>query len=436
MNKVENFIISSKIIYFISSLLIVILGLKYFKKRINKEDILLILLLTIIIYVFLEYLVKVVSEKEIMNRLNFNFMENFENSNSTYTMQTNPDGSIIFMSSETGKSGDASQEEEEEEEKIKPFNNQKHAEFTGEEEEEEMHIEEKEMGKNKYIQEELDHEEHMQEEHMQEEHMQEEHMQEEHMHEEHMQEEHQQEHIIEKPIEKKKGFFDSLLDKMKRPSTEDHILNAEVPISYVNNDRTLQPININVSYNNTKYDNDGLDEKKNVYANGMNYYGGKLQTRDMGQYQFDDGMKKKNAVSEPVRVNDWMTKQTPGIVHKEPTDKDLTDKDLTDYFANYQKQMNQKMGDNGGVPPQFLDFRNKSASPQKNVLTDDNKSKDGKQLFYTPNGDTILNPDIWKGAFFGTDRPNYCPEQTKDGSNTCPVLLNNFWSEWKTYPNK
>jgi hypothetical protein len=429
MNKVENFIISSKIIYFISSLLIVILGLKYFKKRINKEDILLILLLTIIIYVFLEYLVKVVSEKEIMNRLNFNFIEKFENSNSTYTMQTNPDGSIIFMSSESGKSGDASQEEEEEEKKeIKPFDNQKHAEFPSEEEQEqeqeqeEMHMEEKEMGKNKYLQ----------EEHQQEEHQQEEHQQEEHQQEEHQQEEHMQEHIIKKPIEEKKGFFDSLLDKMKRPSTEGHILNAEVPISYVNNDRTLQPININVSYNNTKYDNDGVDEKKKVYANGMNYYGGKLETRDMGQYQFDDGMKKKNVISKPVRVNDWMTKQTPGIVPKEPTDKDLTDKDLTDYFANYQKQMNQKMGDNTS---QFLDFRNKSASPQKNVLTDDNKSKDGKQLFYTPNGDTILNPNIWKGAFFGTDRPNYCPEQTKDGSNTCPVLLNNFWSEWKTYSN-
>jgi hypothetical protein len=386
MNKVENFIISSKIIYFISSLLIVILGLKYFKKKIDKEDILLILLLTIIIYLFLEYLVKVVSDKKIINKFNQNFIEKFEN-----------------QEEEMQEHEEEEQEEKnnlEEEEEIKLGEEEEEHKLG--EEEEEMHMEEKEMGKQQIEEEE------------------------EEIGKQYIEEEEEEKHIIKKPIKEKKGLLDSLLDKMKRPTTEGHILNAEVPISYVNNDRTLQPININVSYNNTKYDNDEVDNKKKVYANGMNY-GGKLKTRDMGELQFDDALKKKNAVSEQVRVNDWMTKQTHGTVPNEPSDKNLTD-----YFTNYQKQMNQ----NGYNQQQFLDFRNKSASPQKNVLTDDNKSKDGKQLFYTPNGDTILNPDIWKGAFFGTDRPNYCPDKTKDGSNTCPILLNNFWSEWKTYSNK
>jgi hypothetical protein len=404
MNKVENFIISSKIIYFISSLLIVILGLKYFKKTIEKEDILLILLLTIIIYVFLEYLVKVISEKKLLNRINNNFIEGFENPDNTYTMITNPDGTITFRSlnrqeeEEEHRHEEEHGQEEEEHNEISPFDKQKHAEFKGEEEEEEeekMHMEEKEFGKKEHT----------------------------------FSKTGEEEEEKEQPIEEKKGFFDSLIDKMKRPSTEGHTFNADVPISYVNNDRTLHPININVSYNNTKYDNDTIDEKSKVYANGMNYNGGKLQSRDIGEYQFDDGMKKKNAISDPVRVNDWMTKKTHGSVPKE--------KDLTDYFANYQKQMSQKMGDEGNLLPTYLDFRNKSASPQENVLEDKNKNKQNdKQLFYTPDGDTILNPDIWKGAFFGTDRPNYCPQQTKDGSNTCPILLNNFWSEWKTYPQK
>jgi hypothetical protein len=357
MDKVENFIISSKIIYFISSLLIVILGLKYYKKRILLEDTLLILFLTIIVYAFLEYLVKLITDRKIQKKINETFIEGF-------TTQ------------------EEEEEEQEEEAKIHM--------------EEEMHVEEKEFGK--VVEEEEE----------------------------------------EKPKKETKGLLDSLLDKLQRPSTEGHSFNADVPVSYINNDRTVQPININVSYNSTKYDNDGIDAKGKVYANGMSYSSGKLQAPSTEKFQFDDGMKKKNDVSEPVRVNEWETKPTPGSAPKEDGNMDLTK-----FFSNYLKQMNdtflekkysQKNDENSSNP--YLDFRNKSASPQDNVLKDedDKNKKDGKQLFYSPNGDTILNPNLWKGAFFGTDRPNYCPEMTKDGSNTCPILLNNFWSEWKTYP--
>jgi len=60
--------------------------------------------------------------------------------------------------------------------------------------------------------------------------------------------------------------------------------------------------------------------------------------------------------------------------------------------------------------------------------------KQEKNKFYSDDGDSIINPDVWKGNFLDQEPKQLCINKDKN-NNVCPTILNKPWTEYLSYEN-
>ena len=190
---------------------------------------------------------------------------------------------------------------------------------------------------------------------------------------------------------------------------------------------TINPININVSYNTNRPFN--VNEDPNLNYEAQLRMG--KRDKDLSRFQFDSGLEKKNTASfetsaqgsllspvNPTTVNATLSNMNQSYYPaylENPLNKNQPGTQIKSVFDNDYKRENKKMGD---TLRQQNDY-NKRAK-RSILLRDDDYDNDQQ--------DTVVKPKHWTQS-------NYEMTQIQkilnEKNSPAPVLVNNPWSEWK-----
>jgi len=196
------------------------------------------------------------------------------------------------------------------------------------------------------------------------------------------------------------------------------------------NTGTLNPININVSYNNNQNLNDDRDTRP----------------ADLGKYQFDSGLEKKNTVStapgsllnpvNPVTTNAALSNMNqryyPAYLENplnryEPGTaiKSIFDEEERLQRLHIIQEENLRNGKILKEQKKFNQRANREILMRKH---DSGKKWDDKSM-YSKSGDSVINPNAWMQSNYETHMLKNILNEKNDPS---PVLLDRPWSEWKS----
>ena len=203
-----------------------------------------------------------------------------------------------------------------------------------------------------------------------------------------------------------------------------------------NSDDSVQPININISYNNNRPVSINDFPSMKVGVEG-------LKKGDENQYRFDTGLRpienktnnNNNFVDNNNSRNNINNSRVNMMLNSgnnnellAPTKKKQTASSVPPPVNDFTR--NLALSDmNQAYYPQYLENPlNKDKNPMDihNIL-EESKTNKLKQLYNNGNNDTIVNPEQWKKYFAGNETDTICG---KDNA-PCPVMLNNYWSEYK-----
>jgi hypothetical protein len=211
-------------------------------------------------------------------------------------------------------------------------------------------------------------------------------------------------------------------------------------------DDSTQPININISYNNNRPLSINDFPSMKVGVDGM-------KKADENRFRFDTGLKQNNSNSGNTTNNSYVdNSQTENnTLNNINTKLDmLINSGNIDSGNNNLLVPSKKKQTASSVPPPVNDFtrnlalsdmnqayypqylenplnRDKNPMNIMNVLEESKSDKLKKIYNDKKNSDTIVDPEMWKKYFVGNESNTICG---KDNA-PCPVLLNNYWSEYK-----
>lgn len=209
-------------------------------------------------------------------------------------------------------------------------------------------------------------------------------------------------------------------------------------------DDSTQPININISYNNNRPLSINDFPSMKVGVDGM-------KKADENRFRFDTGLKQNNSgnTTNNSYVDNSQTENN--TLNNINTKLDMLinsgniDSGNNDLLAPSKKKQtassvpppvndftrNLALSDmNQAYYPQYLENPlNKDKNPMNimNVLEESKSDKLKKIYNDKKNSDAIVDPEMWKKYFVGNESNTICG---KDNA-PCPVLLNNYWSEYK-----
>jgi hypothetical protein len=181
----------------------------------------------------------------------------------------------------------------------------------------------------------------------------------------------------------------------------------KVPNLTNRSDQSVQPININVSYNNNRplSINDFPSEK--ISLDDLK------RKNNVNNYTFDPGLEGQYS---QMPVNSFL-----------PSAKKKTVSSPVNNFTQ-----NLALADmNQGYYPQYLENplnKNKNPTDILHIL-EESKSNKLNDIYSENNSDTVVNPEKWKNFFLGNESKDTICSQNQNAP--CPVLLNNYWSEYK-----
>ena len=190
---------------------------------------------------------------------------------------------------------------------------------------------------------------------------------------------------------------------------------------------TINPININVSYNTNRPFN--VNEDPNLNYEAQLRMG--KRDKDLSRFQFDSGLEKKNTASfetsaqgsllspvNPTTVNATLSNMNQSYYPaylENPLNKNQPGTQIKSVFDNDYKRENKKMGD---TLRQQNDY-NKRAK-RSILLRDDDYDNDEQ--------DTVVKPKHWTQSNYELTQ---IQKILNEKNSPAPVLVNNPWSEWK-----
>ena len=252
----------------------------------------------------------------------------------------------------------------------------------------------------------------------------------------------EEESMIPKQNNENKNFIDNKQNQIKEMNDRKN------PNTNMKNevDDSTQPININISYNNNRPLSINDFPSMKVGVDGM-------KKADENRIRFDTGLKQNNRNSGNTTNNRYVdNSQTENnSLNNINTKLDMLinsgniDSGNNDLLAPSKKKQtassvpppvndftrNLALSDmNQAYYPQYLENPlNKDKNPMNimNVLEESKSDKLKKIYNDKKNSDAIVDPEMWKKYFVGNESNTICG---KDNA-PCPVLLNNYWSEYK-----
>ena len=209
----------------------------------------------------------------------------------------------------------------------------------------------------------------------------------------------------------------------------------KVPNLTNQSDQSLQPININVSYNNNR------PLSINDFPSGKISLDDLKRKSNENNYTFDPGLtgqysqKLKNTINTNTNTN-------TNIDNRQDLNNTNLQMPINSFLPSAKKKTvsspvnnfteNLALADmNQGYYPQYLENPlNKDKNPTNilNIL-EESKSNKLNDIYSENNNDTVVNPEKWKNFFLGNEAKDTICSQNQN--TPCPVLLNNYWSEYK-----